>query len=73
MMPMNTTAGVSSCFGTTINIALSAEPMKPVRSAIPMPSIPTSTMPSGAKLIKFFTMLEIAQNRPSRVRMLLAW
>ena len=66
---MKTTAGVSSRAGTTISIALSAEPMKPVRSAMPIPSIPTSTMPSGAKLMKFLTMLEIAQYRPSRVRM----
>ena len=71
-MPRKTIAGVSSFCGTTISMALSAEPMKPVRSAMPIPNMPTSTMPSGAKLMKFSTMLEMAQNNPSRVRMLFA-
>ncbi|HJO08672.1 MAG TPA: hypothetical protein QGH16_02400 [Verrucomicrobiota bacterium] len=38
---------------------------------VSVPSIP-STIPSRAKLIKFFTMLEIAQNKPLRMKILLA-
>ena len=35
--------------------------MKPVFSARPMPSMPTSTTPRGGKSVKFFTMLRSAQ------------
>ena len=41
--------------------------ISPTRSARPMPSIPTSTTPSGAKPVKFFTRVESSQNRPSPV------
>ena len=72
MIPKKTIEGVSNLFGTTISIAFNADPMNPVRSAIPIPIIPTNTIPNGAKLIKFSTILEIAQKTPSLVRILFA-
>ena len=52
MTPTNTVAGVSSDRGVTSMHALSAAPISPVFSATPIPSIPTSTTPKGAKLMK---------------------
>jgi hypothetical protein len=46
---------VRSDVGTASSTALSSAPMKPVRSAKPIPSIPTSTTPSGGNSMKFFT------------------
>ena len=67
MMPMKTMAGVSNLPGTASMNALSRAPIMPVRSATPMPSIPTSTTPSGGNRMKFSTILPTTQNRPSRV------
>ena len=49
--------GVRSDLGTTFMKALSIAPIMPVRSATPMPSMPVSTTPRGAKLMKLWTML----------------
>ena len=60
-MPRNTMVGVSRERGTISTNAFSAAPSKPDFSATPIPSMPTSTMPSGAKPMKLSTMLETAQ------------
>ncbi|MNC16873.1 hypothetical protein D3C75_647370 [compost metagenome] len=47
--------GVSSFFGVTRSIFLSATLIKPELSATPTPSIATSTIPSGANPVKVVT------------------
>ena len=52
------TIGVSRNFGVTFSSERIAELMKPVCSATPMPSIATSTTPTGWKCEKFVTMTD---------------
>ena len=51
--------GVNSHLAVTPSNALSAELMKPVCSATPMPSMATSTTPTGWKCTKLVTMTDI--------------
>jgi hypothetical protein len=55
--PAKTSTNVSSRFGAEMTMSRNAVPIRPLPSAMPMPSIATSTVPSGAKPVKFVTML----------------
>ena len=57
-MPTRITIGVSSDGGVTLSNDRIAELMKPVCSATPMPSIATSTTPTGWKWEKLVTMTD---------------
>jgi len=46
---------VSSRLGAESTSSRSAAPISPLLSMTPMPSIATSTVPSGAKLVKLVT------------------
>src|SRR5699024_8240823 len=50
--PANTKAAVINCFGTDNTKPRNNALINPVLSAIPIPSIVTNTIPSGAKLMK---------------------
>ena len=64
-MPTNTTVGVSQAARRRRTAVSSSAGMNPLRSATPMPSIPTITMPSGGKLMKLGTNSLMAHHRPS--------
>ena len=57
-MPTRITIGVSSDGGVTFSSERMAELMNPVCSATPMPSIATSTTPTGWKCEKFVTITD---------------
>ena len=53
--PASTITNVSRRFGAESTSSRSAAPIRPLLSMTPMPSIETSTVPSGAKLVKLVT------------------
>ncbi len=57
-MPTRMTIGVSNTAGVTFSSERMAELIKPVCSATPIPSIATSTTPTGWKCEKFVTMTD---------------
>ena len=65
MIPIRIMEGVSRRAGVISMQTLSRAPMAPLRSATPIPSMPTRTTPSGANSVKFFTMFLMAQKAPS--------
>ena len=70
---MKTIAGVSICFGTISMKPFKTAPSRPVRSAMPIPSMPTSTTPRGGNCMKLSTRLESSQKMPSLVSRLRAF
>ncbi len=66
--PRNTIVGVNARDGTIPATQRIPAPNNPTFSATPIPNIPTSTTPKGAKLMKFRTALASSQYTPSMLR-----
>jgi hypothetical protein len=73
MIPAKTTAKVSSGRGAPSTMSRSPAPMRPLPSATAIPSIATSTVPSGAKPVKLPTMFVMIRCSPSIVSRLTGW
>lgn len=71
--PTNTTAGVRIFCGVMLSSFFSSTCTKPLPSAIPMPSVATMVMPSGGKLMKFFTIRVTKVVSSSGESMLTTW
>ena len=65
MTPANTMATVTTCLGAFNTIPRTTADNKPDFSAIPTPSMATSTTPSGAKFTKLGTRFSRIRRRPS--------
>lgn len=70
MTPAKTTASVSSRGGADSTTSFNPAPISPLPSATAMPSIATSTVPRGAKPVKFVTISVIIRCSPAIVRRL---
>ena len=55
--PDNTTMNVNNFAGACLTNSFSTVAIKPERSAMPSPSMATNTGPTGAKCVKFVTIL----------------
>ncbi len=64
-MPTHTTVGVSHAFGAFTTSARIVTPIRPLASATPIPSIATSTVPSGANPVKLRTVSVRMRRMPS--------